>query len=152
MKKVVVVLILLCSSILHSVEQEKKSFQVHVSVGTSDSGGQEAEQDSGGMVTGKIVGTTIISAVTGAVMTAGMPLVKNSDALTPFSFGVIAGILLYSQAHIIKKMFGSAYTDFATWLSTSTMVGLGMGIVMMDKASKKERHIILALKEAKKAA
>ena len=126
-----VIMLCMVSPFIFASEQQKN---INVRIGfSSDAGKEEIPFDSAGTATGKIVGTAIISTITGDAMTAGLSVVKNSDALTPVTYAAIAGLLLYSQWHIVKKVFGPTYTDFATWVSTVSMVGLGCGVIILDK-------------------
>lgn len=109
-----------------------KDINIHIGFGIGSEEGQVA-LDSAGMTTGKVMGATAFATVTGAAMAAALPLVKESEALTSL-YVVVAGVLLYSQRETIKKVFGPAYTDFATWVSTVSMIGFGLGgMVFINK-------------------
>lgn len=106
-------------------DEPAKDINIHIGFGTGAED-NEAPLDSAGTTTGKIVGTTVFALGTGIAMAAALPLVKESEALTSL-YVVVAGVLLYSQRETIKKVFGPTYTNFATWVSTVSMIGFGLG-------------------------
>lgn len=120
-----IVAIAIINSSLAQADNQTHDVNIHIGFGTEPED-KEAPLDSAGTVSGKIIGTTLFAATTGATMAAALPLVKESEALTSL-YVVIAGVLIYSQRQTIKKVFGPGYIDFATWVSTVSMVGFGLG-------------------------
>lgn len=125
---------IIVSSSLAQAGQPAQDVNIHIGLGTGAED-KEVPLDSAGTVSGKIIGTTVFAVATGASMAAALPLVKNSEALTSL-YVVVAGVLIYSQWQTIKKVFGPTYTDFATWVSTVSMVGFGLGSLALIDGKK----------------
>jgi hypothetical protein len=114
------------------MNNQAQDVHIHIDFG-ADAQDQNVPLDSAGTTSGKIMGTAVFAAGTGAAMAAALPLVKESEALTSL-YVVIAGVLIYSQRQTIKEVFGPKYTNFATWVSTVSMIAFGLGsMALIDR-------------------